>query len=122
MLTLRRYGRYGLFFIDGHADFYQPEASATGEVADMDLAIVSGRGPDILTNIDGLKPYVRDEDIVLFGYRDAEQSSTYGSQDVRNSSINVFDLSDVKKLRIITVAVGYQKFAKEGTGWILDSS
>jgi arginase len=104
LLTLRRYGRYGLFFIDGHADFYQPEASATGEVADMDLAIVSGRGPDILTNIDGLKPYVRDEDIVLFGYRDAEQSSTYGSQDVRNSSINVFDLSDVKKLRIITAA------------------
>ena len=123
LLTLRRYGRYGLFFIDGHADFYQPEASATGEVADMDLAIVSGRGPDILTNIDGLKPYVRDEDIVLFGYRDAEQSSTYGSQDVRNSSINVFDLSDVKKLRIITARlVGYQKFAKEGTGWILDSS
>jgi arginase len=80
MLTLRRYGRNGLFFIDGHADFYQPEASITGEVADMDLAIVSGRGPDILTNIDGLKPYVRDEDIVLFGYRDAEQSSVYGSQ------------------------------------------
>ena len=42
LLTLRHYGRYGLFFIDGHADFYQPEASVTGEVADMDLAIVSG--------------------------------------------------------------------------------
>ena len=104
LLTLRRNGRYGLFFIDGHADFYQPEASVTGEVADMDLAIVSGRGPDILTNIEGLKPYVRDEDIVLFGYRDAEQSSIYGSQDVRDSNINVFDLSDIKKLRIITAA------------------
>lgn len=104
LLTLRRYGRYGLFFIDGHADFYQPEASITGEVADMDLAIVYGRGPDTLTNIDGLKPYVRDEDIVLFGYRDAEQSSVYGSQDVRNSNINVFDLSDVKKLGITTAA------------------
>ncbi|HEY1248302.1 MAG TPA: arginase family protein [Nitrososphaera sp.] len=104
LLTLRRNGRYGLFFIDGHADFYQPEASITGEVADMDLAIVSGRGPDILTNIEGLKPYVRDEDIVLFGYRDAEQSSIYGSQDVRNSNINVFDLSDVKKLGIDTAA------------------
>jgi arginase len=23
LLALRRYGRYGLFFIDGHADFYQ---------------------------------------------------------------------------------------------------
>ncbi|MDF2738404.1 MAG: arginase family hydrolase, arginase/agmainase/formiminoglutamate hydrolase [Nitrososphaeraceae archaeon] len=29
LLALRRLGRYGLFFIDGHADFYQPEASLT---------------------------------------------------------------------------------------------
>lgn len=104
LLTLRRSGRYGLFFIDGHADFYQPEASISGEIADMDLAIVSGRGPDILTNIDGLKPFVRDEDIVLFGYRDAEQSAIYGSQDVRDTSMHVFDLSEVKNLRIITAA------------------
>ncbi|HEY7079585.1 MAG TPA: arginase family protein, partial [Nitrososphaeraceae archaeon] len=115
LLTLRLNGRYGLFFIDGHADFYQPEASVTGEVADMDLAIVSGRGPDILTNIEGLKPYVRDEDIVLFGYRDAEQSSIYGSQDVRDSNINVFDLSDVKKLGIITAAsLATKSLLKEG--------
>lgn len=89
----------------------------------MDLAIVSGRGPDILTNIDGLKPYVRDENIVLFGYRDADQSSIYWSQDVRNSSINVFDLSDVKKVKNYHSRLfGYQKFAKEGSGYILDSS
>ena len=73
MLALRRMGRYGLFFIDGHADFYQAEANPNGEVASMDLAIVSGRGPNILTNIDSLRPLVRDEDIVVFGYRDAEQ-------------------------------------------------
>ena len=101
LLALRhRPERYGLFFIDGHADFYQPEASVSGEVADMDLAIVSGRGPDILTDIDGLKPYVRDEDIVLFGYRDAEQSATYGSQDVRDTNLHVFDLWGIKKLKI----------------------
>jgi arginase len=29
MLALRRRGRYGLLFIDGHTDFYQPEASST---------------------------------------------------------------------------------------------
>ena len=45
MLALRRAGRYGLCFVDGHADFYQPEAEPNGEVASMDLAIVSGRGP-----------------------------------------------------------------------------
>ena len=104
LLALRRLGRYGLFFIDGHADFYQPEASLTGEVADMDLAIVSGRGPDILTNIDNLKPLVRDKDIILFGYRDREQASSFGSQDVRNTSINSFDLAYVKQRGIRTTA------------------
>ena len=47
----------------------------------MDLVIVSERGPDILTNIDGLKPLGQDGDIVVFGSRDAEQSASYGSQD-----------------------------------------
>src|SRR5829696_8604172 len=95
-------GRYGLFFIDGHADFYQPEASLTGEVADMNLAIVSGRGPGILTNIDNLKPLVRDEDIILFGYRDREQAGSFGSQDIRYTSINSFDLAYVKQRGIRT--------------------
>lgn len=100
LLGLRRIGRYGLFFIDGHSDFYQPQASTTGEVADMELAIVSGRGPDILSNIEGLKPLVLDDDIVVFGYRDAEQSIKYGSNNVRDTKIQVFDLSDVRNLGI----------------------
>ncbi len=97
LLALRRLGRYGLFAIDGHADFYQPEASLTGEVADMDLAIVSGRGPDILSNINNLKPLVRDQDIILFGYRDREQASIFGSQDVRETNIHSFDLTYIKQ-------------------------
>lgn len=105
LLALRRLGIYGLFFIDGHADFYQPEASSTGEVADMDLAIASGRGPDVLTNIDGLKPLVRDEDIILFGYRDTEQAANYGSQDVINSKIHTFDFPHVRKSGIMGSAL-----------------
>ena len=101
LLALRRVGRYGLFFIDGHADFYQPDASLTGEVADMDLAIASGRGPDVLTNIDGLKPLVRDEDIILFGYRDTEQAVNYGSQDVRNTKMHTFDFAYVSESGIM---------------------
>ena len=104
LLGLRRNGRYGLFFIDGHADFYQPEASTTGEVADMDLAIVSGRGPDILTDIDGLKPLVLDQDIVVFGYRDAVQAASYGSQDVRDSKMHIFDLLQVQTLGVVNAA------------------
>lgn len=102
LLALRRLGTYGLFFIDGHADFYQPQASPTGEVADMDLAIVSGRGPNVLTNINGLKPLVRDQDIIVFGYRDAEQAASYGSQDVRDTKMHIFDLPYVRKIGTIT--------------------
>lgn len=104
LLALRCLGKYGLFFIDGHADFYQPEASPTGEVADMDLAIVSGRGPDILTNINGLKPLVQDRNIVLFGYRDAKEAAGYGSQDVRETDISVLDYAEVRKLGIVKAA------------------
>ncbi len=104
LLALRRLGTYGLFFIDGHADFYQPEASPSGEVADMELAIVSGRGPNVLTNIDGLKPLVRDQDIVVFGYRDAEQAASYGSQDVRDTNMHIFDLPSVRKFDTIAAA------------------
>jgi arginase len=100
MLALRRMGRYGLFFIDGHADFYQAEADPNGEVASMDLAIVSGRGPSILTNIDDQRPLVRDEDIVVFGYRDAAQQQEFGSQDVRDTAMHAFDLGQVRELGI----------------------
>lgn len=104
MLALRRSGRYGLFFIDGHADFYQPEAEPVGEVASMELAIISGRGPTLLTDIDGLKPLVRDEDIIAFGYRDTEEQKEHGSQDIRATSINAFDLEQVRALGIIPAA------------------
>ena len=115
LLALRRLGNYGLFFIDGHADFYQPEASPTGEVADMDLAIVSGRGPDILTNINGLRPLVQDRNIVLFGYRDAKEAAGYGSQDVRHTDIFVLDYAEVRKLGIVNAtSKALDKLSHEG--------
>jgi arginase len=104
MLGLRRRGRYGLLFLDGHADFYQPEASLTGEAADMDLALVSGRGPAIVADIDGGRPYVRDEDIVLFGHRDTATALKYGSQDVRETDITVLDLQTVRKAGVSAAA------------------
>ena len=68
----KQYHNLSGWFIDGHSDFYQPEASPTGEVADTELAIVY----TILTNIGGFKPLVRDEDIVVFGCRDEEQAAS----------------------------------------------
>jgi arginase len=80
LLALRRRGRYGLLFVDGHTDFYQPEAEPNGEVASMDLALATGRGPRVLTDIEGRGPLVRDEDVVAFGFRDSAESAEAGMQ------------------------------------------
>src|SRR5687767_8645803 len=96
MPALRSKGNFGLIFLDAHADFYEPSKSATGEVADMDLAIVTGRGPDILTDIDNLKPYVEDKNVIQVGQRDAEQTKEYGSQDIRKTGIRIFDFATIR--------------------------
>ena len=78
MLGLKRLGRYGLFFIDGHADFYLPRPDLMDSgVAGMDLAFATGRGDDVLSNLEGRKPLVRDEDVVVFGFRDMEEAVRY---------------------------------------------
>lgn len=96
LLALRRRGRYGLLFLDGHADFYQPEAEPNGEAASMDLALVTGRGPAIVTDIEGRRPLVRDEDVVLVGRRDAAEAEAHGSQRVEDTAIAMTDLAALR--------------------------
>jgi arginase len=95
LLALRRRGRHGLLFIDGHADFYQPEAEPNGEAASMDLALATGRGPSVVTDLEGLRPLVRDQDVVQFARRDADdadEAAEAGSQRIEDTGITVIDL------------------------------
>jgi arginase len=96
-LALRRRGRYGLLFIDGHADFYQPEANPNGEAASMDLAFVTGHGPRMLIDLEGRGPLVQSTDVVVFGFRDQDEQRTYGSQPLP-SDVLAFDLESVRRL------------------------
>jgi arginase len=95
--ALKQKGKYGLVFADAHADFYQPEKSTTGQVADMDLAIVTGHGPDKLTNIAGMKPYVQDKNVLHIGQRDQEEAAKYGSQDIRDTDIACISLAAIRE-------------------------
>ncbi len=103
-LALRRRGRFGLFFLDGHADFYSPESDPNGEVASMDLAVVTGHGPGALTDLDGRRPLVREEDVVLFGFRDADKLAAADGPDVRETAMHVFDLAEVRRLGVAEAA------------------
>lgn len=93
LLALRRRGRFGLFFLDGHADFYQPEAEPNGEAASMDLALATGRGPPVVADIEGRAPLVRDGDTVALGRRDAAETEEYGSRRIEDSGIDVIDFA-----------------------------
>ncbi|MEU9995892.1 arginase family protein [Streptomyces sp. NPDC050848] len=95
MLALRRRGRYGLLFLDGHTDFYQPSAEPTGEAASMELALATGRGPRLLTEWEGRGPLVLDEDVVVFGFRDADESAAAGMQPLP-PGLYALDLDDVR--------------------------
>ncbi|MGW5722958.1 arginase family protein [Amycolatopsis sp. NPDC003865] len=75
MLALRRTGRHGIAYLDGHDDFrHLGIAAHVGAAAGEDLAIMTGRGAAELADIDGLRPYVRDEDVRVLGVRTAESS------------------------------------------------
>ena len=63
-------GGSGLWFVDGHADFFDGESSPTGEAADMDLAILTGHGPPGL--LEGNEPMLEPAAVVLLGHRPAE--------------------------------------------------
>jgi len=103
LLALRRRGRYGLLFIDGHTDFYQPSAEPNGEAASMDLALATGRGPRILTDLEDRGPLVRDEDVVAFGFRDAEESAQAGMQPLP-PELHPIDLEAVREAGAVAAA------------------
>ena len=99
MLALKRRGRFGLLFIDGHADFYQPAANPTGEAASMDLAFVTGFGPALLTDLEGRGPLVRASDTVAFGFRDAHEQRHYRSQPLA-ADVLALDLMTVRRMGV----------------------
>jgi arginase len=79
----RRDTEVGLIFLDGHADFHSPETSPNGDPADMELAILTGRGPHKITQVAGKYPLLKEEDVVVFGIRAWDQIS--------ESNIRVYD-------------------------------
>lgn len=70
-LALRRIGRYGLAVVDASPDFRHPgNSDRIGAAGGEEVALGTGRGQEDLTNLEGLGPYLRDEDVRFFGIRD----------------------------------------------------
>lgn len=99
LLGLKRTGKHhGLAFMDGHTDFWPPEASSTGGVAGMDLWFASGRGPSVLSNLEGRGPLVRDADVAMLGVRDPEHwGAEVSAEHVRDTAMGWLDLEILRR-------------------------
>ncbi len=97
----------GLVFLDAHGDFHSPATSPSGDPADMELAILTGRGPDRITRIAGKYPLLRDEEVVVYGVR--------AWDGLEGSSIEVYDRQRVKDDGIEQcVRQGLKHFSQKG--------
>ena len=91
----------GLIFLDGHADFHSPETSPSGDPADMELAILTGRGPHKITRVAGKYPLLKEEDVVVYGIRAWDQ--------IAESNIRVYDRNRMAER-------GIKEVVEEGLG------
>ncbi|MBB6350984.1 arginase [Nonomuraea muscovyensis] len=84
-VALRRAGRYGVAYLDAHSDFrHLGNSPHVGAAAGEDLALATGRGDDYLTDIDGLRPYVCEEDVIVLGLRDEEDLGDFAGTGIRS--------------------------------------
>lgn len=101
MLALRRRGRYGLAFIDGHDDYSRAKDCdryvGLFAAAGLDLGLVTGHGPDALCDIDGLRPYVRETDTVHLGLqREPEDPVLFDVARFDESPITRFTAAEIR--------------------------
>jgi arginase len=102
MLALRRLGRHGLIYIDGDADFHSPHHNPImGAASASDVAFATGRGPDVVANIAGLRPLVRDDDVVIFANRDGDTHLRQRSEPLPDDML-VLDRAQVRRLGVDT--------------------
>jgi arginase len=119
-------GEFGLLFFDGHPDACDGKTSPTGEAADMDLAILTGRGPEALRPGDRPGPVLDPGRIVLIGVRaDApadiqlEDGRTVQELELVDPAVHRIDAETVSELGAERAAErALQAVAGSGRVWV----
>jgi arginase len=102
-IALAGRGRHGLAFVDGHDDYsyvrdrarYHGRLTAAG----LDLALVTGHGPDALVNRRGLGPYIRPGDVVQLGLsRSQDDSADFATETFDQSGIHAIRVEDIGRV------------------------
>ncbi|MFE0254016.1 arginase family protein [Streptomyces sp. NPDC059010] len=94
-LALRRIGRFGLVVLDASPDFRHPgNSDRVGAAGGEEVALATGRGQEDLTDLEGLRPYLRDEDVRYFGIRDYFDEDRAELADLKIPVVTVGDVRE----------------------------
>ena len=107
----------GLWFVDGHADFFDGESSPTGEAADMELAILTGHGPPGLLDGDG--PLLQPADVVLLGHRPDELHADVAGENARlDPAIRALTAPELRERGAARVGADAAAWLSERPAWL----
>jgi arginase len=103
-------GEIGLVHLDGHTDLYDGTTSPTGEAADMPISVVLGLGPEAWVEAAG-GASVAPERTILVGFRDREESVSYGMRQPEEISPQPL-LCSVEQLRALGPAAAAERITR----------
>lgn len=107
----------GLWFVDGHADFFDGASSPTGEAADMDLAILTGHGPPGL--LEGDEPLLEPAAVVLLGHRPGELHPNVARENARlDPAIHALTAPEVRERGAARVGTDAAARLAEHPAWL----
>jgi arginase len=115
-LALRRRGRHGLLFVDGHPDFYVATRPGPSTAAGVDLALATGRGPRELTDMEGLRPYIDAHDVAVVAHRDFSDEPGYSFAEFRASGARQWPLDPMRKAGVAATMRDVRAFL-ENPAW-----
>lgn len=111
-----RLGRTGLWFVDGHADFYDGHSSPSGEAADMELAVLTGHAMPEL----GLGRLIDPGDVIVAGHRRPTDADGPEELDRVDPGVQMIDAPSVSASGPARVGREIERTIAErvGAGWL----
>ncbi|WNR43309.1 arginase [Paenibacillus roseipurpureus] len=108
------YRNLGVIWIDAHSDLNTAATSPSGNIHGMSLAVSLGIGHPSLTEINGVKPKVKPENIVLIGARSLDEGE---KKLIRSLGIKCYTMYDIDRKGMANVmqeAIDYLKDRTDG--------
>ncbi len=87
-------------WLDAHADFNTPETSPSGNLHGMPVAVLTGKGPAVLTGLGHSQPIVESSQFIQIGIRSVDHVE---KRAVVDSDLVVYDMREIDERGMRTV-------------------